>query len=193
MILYIDETENEQFFIVSGLLVDSKESIDSAYKKFKKSISNIKIKNSVKRKIFTEFKSTLIDNSYQKIKTKMLKELISVSDLIIFSCYIKKSRKLSQNKKEFIYISLLEKIINSLETVESIHVIFDSFNKADFEEKIIKKFLSNPKINSIVPIDSRSEFGLQFIDNVCSVIRLHKSNSDSNNYFKIIEKITKEI
>ena len=187
MILYIDETENDNYFIVAGILVDSKESIDLAYKKFKKSISNMKIKNSAKRTIFTEFKSTLIDRSYQKIKFRILEELTNIHVEIIFSCYAKKSNNLSQAKKESIYICLLEKIIVSITAEKTFNIIFDSFNKPDFEEKIIKNFSFYSKVNSIVARDSRTEPGLQFVDNVCSVIRLQKSNSDINDYFKLID------
>lgn len=36
MILYVDETESEESFIVAGLLTDSKNATDLAYKHFKK-------------------------------------------------------------------------------------------------------------------------------------------------------------
>lgn len=36
MILYIDETENDNYFIVTGLLVTSKQNVDMTYKRFKK-------------------------------------------------------------------------------------------------------------------------------------------------------------
>ena len=54
MILYIDETENEQLFIVAGLLVDSETEIETAYKRFKNRIHGYKLSPKYKSKIFTE-------------------------------------------------------------------------------------------------------------------------------------------
>lgn len=39
MILYIDETENDNYFIVTGLLVTSKQNVDMTYKRFKKKVN----------------------------------------------------------------------------------------------------------------------------------------------------------
>lgn len=61
MILYIDETENEQYFIVAGLLADSKLAVDNSFKHFKNSVRKMKIKQTHKEKLFVEFKSVLID------------------------------------------------------------------------------------------------------------------------------------
>ena len=41
--------------------------------------------------------------------------------------------------------------------------------------------------------NSHLEEGLQFIDNLCSVIRLHKSKTDKFNFYTKIEKFIKEI
>ena len=93
MILYIDETENEKYFIVAGLLVSSDTVIEKTYKSFKKVISKTIIKEKNKSKLFTEFKSSILDRSYPKIKIKMLKLISSIPGAIIYSCYIKKRTK----------------------------------------------------------------------------------------------------
>ena len=52
------------------------------------------------------------------------------------------------------------------------------------------------RIENIITIngyDSHLEEGLQFIDNLCSVIRLHKSNSDKYSFYTIIENFIKEV
>ena len=36
MLLFVDETENEDYFIVTGLLVESQNDIDLIYSRFKK-------------------------------------------------------------------------------------------------------------------------------------------------------------
>ena len=45
----------------------------------------------------------------------------------------------------------------------------------------------------IVPMDSQLEPGLQFIDNICSSIRLHLSGEDNNHYYEKIEHLVKEV
>ncbi len=60
MLLFIDETECEDFFIVAGLLVDSKETIDFIYKKFKNKLKGMKLSNKAKQQIFLEFKAVLL-------------------------------------------------------------------------------------------------------------------------------------
>ena len=57
MILFVDETECEDYFIVAGLLTDSKLKTDATFKKFKKKVKNFHISPKDKEKIFTEFKS----------------------------------------------------------------------------------------------------------------------------------------
>ena len=41
MILYIDETENDECFIVAGILANADLEVESAYRRFKKSIKSI--------------------------------------------------------------------------------------------------------------------------------------------------------
>ncbi|MCD7809869.1 MAG: hypothetical protein LUH02_11050, partial [Erysipelotrichaceae bacterium] len=61
MILYIDETESDDYFIVAGLLTESKDKTDFAYKHFKKGLNYLKITPKEKQKVFYEFKATLLD------------------------------------------------------------------------------------------------------------------------------------
>lgn len=191
MVLYIDETENEEFFIVAGLLVDSEASINLAYKRFKKRIQGFKLGKKVKSDLFTEFKATLLDKKYQRIKVRMLEEIRDLDGVILFSCHEKKGPKFNQILKESVYITLFSSIVSALaqETI----VIFDSFGKADFENRIMRSVDANPIVTNIFPKESQSEPGLQFIDNICSVIRLHLSGEDSFNYFSFIEKMAKAV
>lgn len=68
MILYIDETENDNYFIVTGLLVTSKQNVDMTYKRFKKKVNAMNLPPKRKEKIFNEFKSVILDREFQKIK-----------------------------------------------------------------------------------------------------------------------------
>ncbi|WP_289811598.1 hypothetical protein [Thomasclavelia cocleata] len=80
--------------IIILLLLDclflQKKSIDMAYKQFKKKVNTMKLKPKIKKKIFNEFKSTILDREFQRIKVKMLKEILQIDNQIIYSCYVKK-------------------------------------------------------------------------------------------------------
>jgi hypothetical protein len=96
-----------------------------------------------------------------------------------------------QKKKEDVYILLLSKIVTSLESETDI--IYDAFNKSDFEQRINTTIAPFVNVRSIKAMDSRLEAGLQFVDNVCSVIRLQKSDKDQYSYYEIIESRIKTV
>ena len=191
MVLYIDETENEEFFIVAGLLVESDSVVQASYKHFKKSIRGMHIPDRYKAKVYTEFKSTLLDRDYRRIKQRMLVEIQELNGAIIYSCRLKKGTKLNQILKESLYITLLSSIFGELH--EETTVIFDRFGKTDFEDNIKECANAYPCIRDIHPRDSQEEPGLQFIDNICSVLRLHRTRKDSENFYSLIEKMVREV
>jgi len=55
MILYIDETECDDYFIVAGLLTQSKHNTDLAYKHFKKGLKSMKISPKEKQRVLQYF------------------------------------------------------------------------------------------------------------------------------------------
>ncbi len=55
------------------------------------------------------------------------------------------------------------------------------------------RVISYQNVQAITPVDSQKEAGLQFADNLCSIIRLHKSGSDTYSFYPLIEKWVKEI
>lgn len=191
MILYVDETENTDYFIVTGLLAESRGVVDDAYKRFKNSISNYPIVEREKKIVYTEFKSVLIDRRYRKIKERMLREIRNIHPCVIFSCFIKKGRIFNQEFKESTYLTLLSKIVSTIS--QDICVVYDAFNKRDFEEKIENRLMSYRNVQAVTARDSQTEKGLQFVDNLCSIIRRHEENSDSDDLFKIIEDLTVKI
>ena len=191
MILFVDETENVDHFILTGLLVNSREEINLAYKRFKNKVIDTPISNREKAVLFTEYKSILLDRRYKRIKIKMLEELGKIHPMIIYSCHIKKGASFSQKVKEDTYIVLLSKIVSSIEAY--ISVIFDAFNKTDFERRIVERIIDYQNVQAISPVDSQKEPGLQFVDNICSVIRMHASNSDQYGFYQIIEKWIKSV
>jgi len=191
MVLFIDETEADDYFIVAGLLVSSEQSVSLAYKRVRKSASKFPLSTHLKEKVFIEFKSVLIDREFQKIKIKMLNEIKELDGAVIYSCYVKKNKDMKQILKESVYITLLANIINSIN--EPVHVIFDRFNKRDFEDLIINTFAGFDNVKSIEPCDSQTVAGLQFADNICSTIRLHITGHGSQNFFTIIEGMVREV
>ena len=191
MLLYVDETENDEYFIVTGFLVESREVADRAFESFKKDIKDMPINKRDKSILYTEFKSTILDRRYSRIKRKMLEKISSMDKSIIYSCYIKKGNYFTQTFKEETYMTLLSKIVSSTE--KEISVIFDTFNKNDFEEEIIERISSYSHVQAIMARDSQKEKGLQFVDNICSVIRLNKSGNDEYGFYKIIEEAVKEV
>lgn len=191
MILYVDETENEEYFIVAGLLTNNEADVDSAYRRFKNKANNSFLSVKEKQRVFTEFKSTILDRHFQKIKVRMLREISDFDNSIIYSCFIKKIGTFQQSAKEDAYILLLSKIAASLN--EKTDIVFDEFRKSDFERKIITAISQYSNVHSVISKDSRLVPGLQFADNICSVLRLHKSNCDSENYYEIIENKVCEV
>jgi len=191
MVLFVDETENSEYFIVTGLLVNSREDASIAYSHFKKSIMQIPIPKKKKAHIFTEFKSILLDRDFKKIKIKMLEEINNIEHCIIYSCHIKKGDYFSQEFKEDTYLTLLSKIVSSIK--DDVSIVFDTFNKKDFEDRIVDRISSYKNVQAIMPRDSQKEPGLQLVDNICSVIRLYKANSDEYGFYKIISNFVKEV
>lgn len=190
MILYVDETEFDDFFIVAGILTTTKKDTDDIYKKFKKKVKNMPLSPREKEIVFTEFKSILLDKKYQRIKLRMLEHINKLNYQVIYSVYFKNDAKMNQTIKEKEYIRLLNHIVNSID--KDIDIIFDSFNKKDFHTKIVESISLNKNVLSITPQDSRLECGLQFIDNICSSIRLFKANSNLT-FYEYIKENTKEV
>lgn len=97
---------------------------------------------------------------------------------------LKKDGIFRQDNKEEQYIKLLNTIVSSIQN--EVEIIFDAFNKKDFEFKIIESFKLNENVISIEPRDSFDEAGIQFVDNLCSVIRQSFSN-DKNEFYLLIK------
>lgn len=190
MYLFVDETECPEYFIVTGLLVNSKEDVELAYKRFKNKVKGIPIPDRNKARLFTEFKSTLLDRDYKRVKEAMLFELNRLDYCAIYSCYVKKA-VFTQSVKEKVYTSLLMRITMSIES--EVNIIFDTFNQPDFEGVIINCLLGRPNVATIKSGDSQKEAGIQFVDNLCSVCRLHKTGMDSRDFYSLIGGFVKEV
>lgn len=190
MILYVDETENEEYFIVAGLLLNSSLEANTIYTGFRNNIKGFKISKKLKSIVYSEFKSKYLDTMFQRIKHKMLDEMNLKEHKILYSAYIKKNSVLKQSEKEKIYIHLLDSIVKNID--DQIEIVFDFFKIPRFEEKIIKTIKENGNAISIKPTDSQQDPGLKLIDNICGVIRLKLSNIDVNDFYSKIESNIKK-
>ena len=191
MLLFVDETENESFFIVGGVLVESRESASTAYKRFKRRIKDFPITANKRMRLYTEFKSVLLDSHYQKIKLRMIEEISEMECCIIYSCYVKKDSPFVQSLKEQVYIELLSKIVASIS--EDVSIIFDKFNLPTFETRIVQTISKYKNVQAIMPQDSQIEPGLQFADNICSILRHKKTTNTANEYYKLLENKIREV
>ena len=97
------------------------------------------------------------------------------------------NKKMADYIKEKIYIDLLNSIIEGID--EEINVVYDRFGISSFETTIEDMVSKISGVKSITAGDSQLIPGLQFADNICSVIRLKISENDKNNYYLIIEKL----
>ena len=192
MLLFVDETENEQYFIVVGLLVNSEESINLAYKRFKNSINHYPLPNKTRSKLYSEFKSVLLDRNYHKIKEQLLLEVLKTNGTVYYSLYEKKTKNFNQSLKEKIYLRLLNRMVAGIQ-YDNVEIIFDKFGINDFENKIVQEISKYAIISKIHPEDSQIYSGLQFVDNIASVIRLHLSNMDEHQYYRIVETMIIQI
>ena len=72
-------------------------------------------------------------------------------------------------------------------------VLFDRFRITSFEKNIIKKLLSFNHVRYADAVDSQKEYGIQLVDNLCSIIRLHKTSSDEHNFYELIKDNVREV
>ena len=134
--------------------------------------------------LFHEFKSSYMDRNFPLIKKDLLNLLSSESEHIYYSMHYKKNYGFHQREKEKQYIHLLKLIVVALDTDS--FIVFDSFGKDFFELKIKKEIGKLDHCAGIECYDSQKEKGIQFADNVCSVIRHHLLNDDFNCFYEII-------
>ncbi|MDO4941059.1 MAG: DUF3800 domain-containing protein [Erysipelotrichaceae bacterium] len=189
--LFIDESIDQNYYVVGGILTNSENDLLLVYNQFKKQVLNMPLTNKQKINITTEYKSTLLDKTYPQIKKKFLYKLNSLNCNVIYS-HKKLEEKLNKNINENTYIELLTNIINAIDD-DVIVVTFDNFSNAKFENRIIETIGSLANVKSIKKDYSYNNKGLQFADNVVGVIRRKLSNTDSNGFFDIISKRTIEI
>ena len=191
MILFVDETESDDLFIVAGLLVNSKQDAEMVFKRFKKKAQRSHLSQKSKARLFNEFKSTIMDKEYINFKREMLLELSKLDYTILFSTHRKQNILFKQREKETAYIRLLSRITEMI--VFPVEIIFDSFNLHSFEERIVKRISGFENVLSVHPERSETQPGIILVDNICSVIKRHLKSDDSEGLFSIIKATVKRI
>lgn len=190
MILYVDETENNDYFILTGLLLESEKIANDIYYSFKKKANRYKIPENLKAKLYTEFKSTLMDEKFPTLKRKMIEELKTADNLIIYSIYVKKDKRLMKDLKFDLYTRMLSKIVNSIG--HDLDIVFDKCSDSKVDQYIVETISSLDAVLSIKAADSQLTPGLQLVDNMCSIIRHKYTNNDRNGYYELIVENVKE-
>ena len=185
MILYVDETGNNKIFIVAGLLASSKEDVELAYKRLKKDVENYPINPKFRAKVFFEFKSRLIDKDYSRIKIKLLENLNSIKYKSLYNISYNKKETFNGNDKKQTYINQLLTIVNSID--EDIELYFDN---TEFNDEVIREVSKCKNVIKIEPKESFACHGIQFIDNICSVIRMNETK-EQNGYYELIKNNVK--
>ena len=100
--LFIDESYDQNVFVIGGIITKNEKDVNTLYIKFKKQIKEIPLPRRQKDKITYEFKSILLDRSYPKIKRKLLLQIKNLDLEIIYS-YKTLYNKLKQKKQDCIY------------------------------------------------------------------------------------------
>ena len=189
--LFIDESIDEKFYVVGGILTDSESELLLVYNQFKKQVLNMPLTNKQKINITTEFKSTLLDKTYPQIKKKFLYKVNTFNCDVIYS-YKTLNEKLNKDISETTYIELLTNIVRSIND-DVIVITFDNFSNVRFENRIISTIGNLKNVKSIKKDYSYNNKGLQFADNVVGVIRRKLSDTDNNGFFDIISNKIVEV
>ena len=120
----------------------------------------------------------------------MIEEIKAVDNLIIYSVYVKKDKRLEKDLKFDLYTRMLSKIIESVG--QDLDIVFDKCSNNSVDEFIAKTISKVQNVNSIKAADSQLTPGLQLVDNICSIIRRKYTNSDINGHYALIASNIKE-
>jgi len=161
-----------------------------AYHQFKKQFNEIPLTRKQKERISFELKSSVLESSFPQIKRKLLYKLNLLNCKIVYS-FRSVDGILKQDKKESLYLDCLKSIVNGINDDITI-ITIDELGSYKFESIVIQEISKLDKVKSIRKDSSFNSKGLQFADNVCGVIRKHISNTDTDNYYEIIERKVKK-
>lgn len=185
MYLYIDETEDKEYFVVGGILVVEKSTLTGIHKRITKIIKRQKYSDKTKSKLLTELKDYQLNKSYRKLKRTILEELEG-SGTYYYSLVIKKTH-FKQVDKEKIYIRLLKKIASKIDC--EINIIYDEFRLQRFHNNIEVELMKLSNVISIESGNSQSNKSLQFSDIICGTVRRYHQDQDTEMFNLIKDKV----
>lgn len=185
MYLYIDETEDKDYFVVGGILVPDKDTLTGIHKRIAKMIRRQKYSDKTKSKLLTELKDYQINKSYRKIKRTILEELEG-SGTYYYSLVGKKTH-FKQVDKERIYIRLLKKIASKIEC--EIYIIYDEFRLQRFHNNIEVELMKLDNVLTVKSGNSQSSKSLQFADIICGTVRRYHQDQDTEMFNLIKDKV----
>ena len=185
MYLYIDETEDSNYFVVGGILVKDKKILVRIHKSITKLIKRQKYSPKTKSLLLTELKDYQLNKSYRILKRTILKELED-SGSYYYSLYIKK-RHFKQVDKEKMYIRLLKKIVSRIDS--RINIVYDEFRLQRFHNNIEVELMKLDNVLSIESGNSQSNKSLQFADIICGTIRRYHQDQDTEMFNLIKDKV----
>jgi hypothetical protein len=186
MFLYVDESEGDDYFVVTGLLFKNDKELKHLYKNIHKFIKNQKMSNKQKAVLLLELKDYDLHRGYKRIKKKILHELGNQDVYIYYSTY-QKLKHFDQSKKERVYIKLLKDIVERVQN--PINVIYDEFNLKRFHINIEYEISLLDNVVKIRSGNSQKEKLLQFADIICGTIRRFLQDDDREMYELIKDKI----
>jgi hypothetical protein len=185
MYIYIDETEDKDYFVVGGILVEEENTLTSIHKRITKIIKRQKYSAKTKSLLLTELKDYQLNKSYRILKRTVLNELAG-SGSYYYSLYIKK-KHFKQVDKEKMYIRLLKEIASKIDS--KINIVYDEFRLQRFHNNIEVELIKLDNVISIESGNSQSNKSLQFADIICGTIRRYHQDQDTEMFNLIKNKV----
>lgn len=117
--VYIDESEDEQRFVVGGLIIEDNNRLLSSIYRTRKYIKSKKgIPNRIKQKLLNELKEHFLHRRYNDIKKEFIKNLLceNKDTINFFGAYYAKRKyeHFDQERKEKVYEACIIEILNTL-------------------------------------------------------------------------------
>lgn len=209
LFIFLDETEDENYFLVGGIVTSDREELLDAIHETRRFIKSKKglvqrhreqILNEIKdyylvRWGYEDIKVKFLENiRFKKIKTKNKKKSTSHVRSNIIVAYMKfeneEKKHLSQVEKEEIYYQMLCSLLSDPKFAnEKIEIIYDEYGNAEFRDRLTNLPNHFKNLIQISPGKSNIIKELQAADVCVGCIRRSLSGENLE-IFTIIEEIT---
>jgi len=208
--LYLDETEDEKYFIIGGVLTTDIKKVEDAVYETKRNIKRKKgIPEKTKAKILTELKERDLNSwGLQDIKKHFFLNLTldkvkfrgknvftpNPKVKVIGVIHIKENSSLVNEKKGYIYFKMLELLLSDpLFKEKEIEIIYDEFSSEYFDKSIETTIDSYINLKKIQSGNSEVVKALQAADLCVGSIRRNLNGEKNCYYYELIKDITYSI